>query len=259
MDGMLTKADAKLIHALKTRRGREKHGLFLVEGVRVVEDLLRAGTDLEFAVVSTTLGDNDRGSALRAQLAQATSLREVDERALADVTDTETPQGVVAVARIPQLGLSDVELDDHATVLVLDAVQDPGNLGTLIRSADAFGVAAVIALPGTVDFWGPKVIRSTAGSAFRVPLVQSPESQVWPWLVERDVAICGADMHGQAIDTLDLRQRTALVVGNEGSGLRPETREQLTHIVSIPMRGDAESLNVAVAAGILLYEFSRRK
>jgi TrmH family RNA methyltransferase len=256
---MLTKADAKLIHALKSRRGREKHGLFLVEGVRVVEDLLRSGTDLEFAVVSTTLGDNDRGAALYTQLAKATSLREVDDRALSDVTDTETPQGVVAVARIPAQSLSALRLDARATILVLDAVQDPGNLGTLIRSADAFGAAAVIALPGTVDFWGPKVIRSTAGSAFRVPLVQAPDAEVWSWLLQNDVAICGADMHGQSVDRLDVAGRAALVVGNEGSGLRPETRSRVTHLVSIPMRGDAESLNVAVAAGILLYEFSRRR
>ena len=256
---MLTKADAKLIHALKSRRGREKHGLFLVEGVRVVEDLLHAGTDLEFAVVSTTLGDNERGSALRAQLMKATSLREVDDRALSEVTDTETPQGVIAVARIPAQSLPDIRLDARAIVLVLDAVQDPGNLGTLIRSADAFGAAAVIALPGTVDFWGPKVIRATAGSAFRVPLVQASETEVWQWLSENDVAICGADMHGQSVDRLDVTGRAALVVGNEGSGLRTETRSQLTHLVSIPMRGDAESLNVGVAAGILLYEFSRRR
>lgn len=256
---MLTKADAKLIHALKTRRGREKHGLFVVEGVRVVEDLLASGTDLEFAVVSTTLGDNERGAALRSQLAGATSLREVDERTLAEVTDTETPQGVIAIARIKERALTDVVLAKDAIVLVLDAVQDPGNLGTLIRSADAFGASAVVALPGTVDFWGSKVIRSTAGSAFRVPLLNAAEANVWTWLSMNDVAICGADMHGESVAQLRLDGRIALVVGNEGSGLRDATRAQLTHLVSIPMRGDAESLNVAVAAGILLYEFSRRR
>jgi RNA methyltransferase, TrmH family len=256
---MLTKADAKLIHALKTRRGREKHGLFVVEGVRVVEDLLASGFDLEFAVVSTTLGDNQRGSALRAQLAGATSLREVDDHTLTRVTDTETPQGVIAVARIKQRTLADVTLPDAALVLVLDAVQDPGNLGTLVRSADAFGAQAVVALPGTVDFWGSKVIRSTAGSAFRVPLINAAEAEVWSWLAKSDVAICGADMGGAPIDRLQVQGRVALVVGNEGGGLRESTRVQLTQLVSIPMRGDAESLNVAVAAGILLYEFSRRR
>jgi RNA methyltransferase, TrmH family len=256
---MLTKADAKLIHALKTRRGREKHGLFLVEGVRVVEDLIASGIDLEFAVVSTTLGDTERGFALRAQLAEATSLHEVDERMLAQVTDTETPQGVVAVARIRDQTLSALTLAEDAIVLVLDAVQDPGNLGTLIRSADAFGAAAVVALPGTVDFWGPKVIRSTAGSAFRRPLINAADAEVWRWLQKHDASICGADMQGEPADRVQLSGRVALIVGNEGGGLREQTRPYITHLVSIPMRGHAESLNVAVAAGILLYEFSRRR
>lgn len=256
---MLTKADARLIHALKTRRGREKHGLFLVEGVRVVEDLIASGADLEFAVVSTTLGDSTRGATLRKRLADSTALHEVDERELAQVTDTETPQGVLAVARIVEPTLAHIKLDPGALLLVLDAVQDPGNLGTLIRSADAFGCAAVIALPGTADFWGPKVIRSTAGSAFRLPLIHPPETETWEWLAANDVAICGADMNGRPIEDLALTGGVALVVGNEGAGLREETRKRLTHSVSIPMRGDAESLNVGVAAGILLYEFSRRR
>jgi TrmH family RNA methyltransferase len=256
---MLTKAEARLIHALKSRRGREKHGLFLVEGVRVVEDLLASGFDLEFAVIATTLGDNQRGSALQQQLARSTAVRELGEGALNEVADTETPQGVLAVARIREAELTQITLTVDSSLLVLDAVQDPGNVGTMIRSADAFGCAAVLALPGTVDYWSSKVIRSAAGSAFRVPLVRADEEQTWQWLLQNSVAICGADMEGPSINELSLHGRMALVVGNEGSGLRSETRVRLSQLVSIPMKGAAESLNVAVAAGILLYEFSRRR
>jgi TrmH family RNA methyltransferase len=256
---MLSRADGKLIHALKSRSGREKHRLFLAEGVRVVEDLLAAGVDLEFAVISTTLGDSARGAALRGALARATALREVDEPALAQVTDTDTPQGVLAVARIPARGLGDIELAADATLLVLDAVQDPGNLGTLVRSADAFGVTAVIALPGTTDFWAPKVIRSTAGAAFRRPLVNARDEEVWGWLAQHEVAVYGADADGDPVDAVELRGRVALVVGNEGAGLRAQTRTHVARLVSIPMHGRTESLNVGVAAGILLYEFSRRQ
>ena len=256
---MLSKADASLIHALKSRSGRDKHGLFLAEGVRVVEDLLAAGTDLEFAVISTTLGDSARGAALRDALARVTALREVDEPALKRVTDTDTPQGVIAVARVPAKQLTDVELGADALLLVLDAVQDPGNVGTLIRSADAFGVAAVIALPGTADFWAPKVVRSTAGAAFRRPLVGARDEEVWGWLAQHEASVWGADMNGESLDALEVRGRAAVVVGNEGAGLRAETRAHVGRMVSIPMQGHIESLNVGVAAGILLYEFSRRQ
>jgi len=256
---MLTKADTKLMHALKSRRGREKHGLFLVEGVRVVEDLLASGIDLQFAVAATTLGDSERGQALHAALRQATTVRELDERELAQVTETETPQGVVAVARIPQARLADVRVTRDAVVLVLDAVQDPGNLGTLIRSADAFGATAVVALPGTADFWSPKVIRSATGAAFRRPLINASDDDTWRWLAGHDVAICGADMSGVPVHSLQIDGPTALVVGNEGAGLRAATRDKLTQLVSIPMRGETESLNVAVAASILLYELTRRR
>jgi TrmH family RNA methyltransferase len=256
---MLTTADASLIHALKSRRGREKHGLFLAEGVRVVEDLLASGIDLEWAVLATTLGDNERGAALRSALARATTVREVDEPALARVTDTETPQGVLAIARVPATRLGDIPLTADALLLILDAVQDPGNVGTLIRSADAFGVAAVIALPGTSDFWAPKVIRSTAGAAFRRPLVRAADRETWEWLAHHQVAVCGADMSGQPADAVPVQGSIALVVGNEGGGLRAATRAHVSRMVSIPMRGHTESLNVSVAAGILLYEFSRRQ
>lgn len=256
---MLTRSDDRLIHALKSRSGREKHGLFLVEGIRVVEDLLASGIDLEFAVVSTTLGDSPRGAALRDTLARTTTVREIDEHALGRVTETETPQGVLAIAHIPMCTLDAITLAHESLVLVLDAVQDPGNVGTLIRSADAFAAAVVIGLPGTTDFWSSKVIRSAAGAAFRTPLVNAPEAATWEWLAQHDVVICGADMAGEPAATLDLRGRVALVVGNEGAGLRGQTRAHLSHIVSIPMRGHTESLNVSVAAGILLYEFSQRR
>ena len=259
MPGMLTKADTKLIHALKTRRGREKHDLFLVEGVRVVEDLLASSIDLQFAVAATPLGDNPRGRELQNSLAEATTVHTLDERSLAQVTETEAPQGVLVVARVPHMRLQDVRIDATSVVLVLDAVQDPGNLGTLIRSADAFGASAVIALPGTTDYWSPKVIRSATGAAFRRPLINAGEEETWSWLAEHDVAICGADMNGAAADSVHIDRAIALVVGNEGAGLREGTRARLEHLLAIPMRGETESLNVAVAASILLYELTRRR
>jgi RNA methyltransferase, TrmH family len=254
---MLSQSEVKLLHALKSRAGRDKHEAFAVEGVRAVEDLLSAGVDLKWAVTSPTLEDSGRGRAVLQALTARTTVRSVSEGELRKLTETETPQGVIAVAQIPEKTLADVVLTDTSLVLVLDAIQDPGNLGTLIRSADAFAAACVIALPGTVDYWNPKVVRSAAGAAFRVPLIHESVDGTWRWLSENAFTIFGADMRGVEVRSVAAEGRKALVAGNEGAGLRKETREQVTQAVAIPMPGRAESLNVAVAAGILLYELSR--
>lgn len=256
---MLSQSESRLLHALKARSGREKHTAFAVDGIRVVEELLAAGLDLKFAVVSPTLEDSARGRTLLENLGARTAVRTVTDRELRELAETETPQGVIAVARIPSAELDAVKPAAGALALVLDAVQDPGNLGTLIRTADAFAAACVIALPGTVDYWNPKVVRAAAGSAFRVPLVSAKDDQAWQWLADHGFAICGADMDGTDVRELGLSGRIALVAGNEGSGLRRETRSRVTRTVAIPMPGRAESLNVAVATGILLYELNRTK
>lgn len=256
---MLSQSESRLLHALKARSGREKHAAFAVDGIRVVEELLAAGLDLKFAVVSPTLEDSARGRTLLENLGARTAVRTVTDRELRELAETETPQGVIAVARIPSAELDAVKPAAGALALVLDAVQDPGNLGTLIRTADAFAAACVIALPGTVDYWNSKVVRAAAGSAFRVPLVSAKDDQAWRWLADHGFAICGADMDGTDVRELGLNGRIALVAGNEGSGLRRETRSRVTRTVAIPMPGRAESLNVAVATGILLYELNRTK
>lgn len=254
---MLSQSEVKLLHALKSRAGRDKHAAFAVEGVRVVEDLLATRIDLKFAVVAPTFEDSARGRAAVEALSARTTVRRISEGELRKLTETETPQGVIAVAGIPERTLETIQLNANAMVLVLDAIQDPGNLGTLIRSADAFAAACVVSLPGTVDYWNPKVVRAAAGAAFRVPLVHAPADETWGWLAQNNVTIFGADMHGADVQTVAVSGRIALVAGNEGSGLRKETREKVTRAVAIPMPGRAESLNVAVATGILLYEMSR--
>jgi RNA methyltransferase, TrmH family len=254
---MLTHSEARLIHALKSRSGREKHHSFVVEGVRAVEDLVAAGIDLKFVVIAPSVEDSRRGGALVEALAANALVRRVREPELKALADTDTPQGVLAVAHIPRCSLKQLKVPERAVIVVVDAVQDPGNLGTLIRSADAFAATAVVALPGTVDYWNPKVVRGAAGSAFRVPLISDDADAVWDWLSTHQFAVCGTDMRGTNLAEVTFGERVALVVGNEGSGLRKETREHVNDIINIPMPGRAESLNVAIAAGILLYELSR--
>ena len=250
---MLSRSEEKLVRGLARRKVREKEGLFLAEGVRVVEELLRAGLVLRLALISSSLEDTERGRSLAAGLHRATEVRRVDGGLMDELADTTTNQGVLVVAETPVVGLDAVEVGEAFTALVLDAVQDPGNLGTLVRSAVAFGCDLVACLPGTVDAWNPKAVRASAGMVFRLPVAQVEPEELASWLGRRDVMFLGADAQGRRVDRLALPRRVALAVGNEGGGLSGYIRSRVDAEVSVPMSEEAESLNVAVAAGILLY------
>jgi RNA methyltransferase, TrmH family len=254
---VLSRAQTSLIHALRQRKARETKGLFLAEGVRVVEELLRSGIDLDFAAVSTSFEDNERGSRLRRALEERCAVHELSDRELNAQSATEQPQGVLVVARVPSSELRDIQAVERSAVLVIDAVQDPGNLGTLIRTADAFALTFIAVLPGSVDPWNTKVVRASAGSTFHLPIIQTGGDSLFEWLRAHGHEVWGTDLNGTDVSGIAPPERVALVVGNEGAGLRHETRAQVDRTVSIGMRGRAESLNVAVAAGILMYLITR--
>jgi RNA methyltransferase, TrmH family len=252
----LSRAAEKLLFALRRRKEREARQLFLGEGVRLAEEALAAGIVLELAVVSPSLEDTPRGAALSARLAGLAGFRRVDEGTMARIAATDSPQGVVLAGRIPTIE-PDPPVPPKALALVLDGVQDPGNFGTLVRTADAFAVALIIALPGTVDAWNPKSVRAAAGSTFRVPVHAMTDPEAISWLRDRGFSILAAAVDGAPWTAEARATRAALVVGNEGAGLRPALRSQADHVISIKTPGPAESLNVAVAAGILLHELAR--
>lgn len=256
---MLSGAEAKRIRGLRRRKGREREGLFLAEGVRVVEELLGGGVVLRMAVVSSSLEDTQRGARLREQLGAVTELRVVRDSELRELADTTTSQGVLAVAEIPSTELAAIAPAGGSVALVLDGVQDPGNLGTLARSAAAFGCEGLLCLPGTVDPWNPKAVRASAGALFRMPVVQSGLEELEAWLGGHGYLLIGADAAGASVVGQALPQPLALAVGNEGAGLSGPIRERCERVVSVPMRGGTESLNVAVAGGILLYELTRER
>lgn len=257
VDPVLSRAEARRIEALQRRKSREREGLFVAEGIRVVEELLASDTVLRHVVVSPSLEDSERGRALLERATRQATVLHATDAELRRLAGTETSQWVLAVAAIPSRALSDVAPSVRATVLVVDAVQDPGNLGTLIRTADAFAVAGIVALEGTVDCWNPKVVRAAAGALFRAPVVYASVEDVRDWFTANDVVGYGADADGVNVDTLAIGARAALIVGNEGAGLSEGARSLVQHTVAIPMPGNAESLNVAVAAGILLHAFTR--
>jgi TrmH family RNA methyltransferase len=255
---VLSRREERLLRSLRQRKTREAEGLFLAEGVRAVEDLAASALPVRLAVAASTLGDTPRGRALLDVLAsRGVAVHEAGERELAEMADTETPQGVLAVARIPSAALDDLAVDaEPAVLVVLDAVQDPGNFGTLARTAEALGAAGLIALPGTVDPWNPKSVRAAMGATFRLPVVPVDWEALSPWLSSRGFITLAAAAGGEPLP--DPRPgRAALVLGNEGAGISNETRARADRVVGIPIRGRAESLNVAAAGAILLYELLR--
>jgi TrmH family RNA methyltransferase len=240
---------------LRRRKARERDGLFVAEGVRAVEELLRSRVVLRGALVGPQLADAPRGAALAETLrARGVLVEAVSEREFASAADTESPQGVLAVAAIPAPVWPLLTPNAPCRVLLLDAVQDPGNVGTLVRTAAALGAAATIALPGTVDLWNAKVVRSAMGAQFHCAAFAASWDAFAEWRQANGVALWGADHRGASIDSAGTAPPgLALAVGNEGAGLSDAVREACERLVAIPITGAVESLNVAVAAGILLH------
>lgn len=242
-----------LARDLRRRRARERQGYFVVEGIRANEELLRARLEVVGVLTAPQLDGTTRGQVLRAALAErGLERQEVTEREFASAAETESPQGVLAIVRIPERGFGDLAQRPTLRLVVLDAVQDPGNAGTIIRTAAALGASATVALPGTVDVWNAKVVRSAMGAHFHHLTFHTTWDVLRTFLAAEECELWGSDSAGEGIP-LKAPAKLALAVGNEGSGLTPALREAAQRVVSIPIDATIESLNVAVATGILLY------
>jgi TrmH family RNA methyltransferase len=208
-------------------------------------------------LASPVLEATARGRALKTALGKSGHRVEpVSERVFAGLATTEHSQGVLAVVEPPRWSLEAVRPGSRAPVLVLDGVQDPGNVGTLVRTAFALGAAGVLALPGTAELTNPKTLRATMGACFRLPFVLLEEAELREWARSLHVRVLLAAA-GAPPPTPGSTAALALVVGNEASGIRASLEDWADGRVGIQLRPEAESLNVAVAAGILLYEVSR--
>ncbi len=244
----------KEIRALSKRKYRQKNGLFVVEGQRMVEDAI------EFGQVRVIVMSDSYTSAHSDMLQFETSeiqLLEVPEKLFAALTDTETPQGILAVVKKKQ---TEVILNS-GNVVIADGIQDPGNMGTLIRTAVASGCCAVMTTEGTVDVYNPKVLRSTMGAIFNIPVIDSwTFAQIMTRLKEQGIKVLVADVGAEeAYYDVDLTELFALVVGNENQGPREETIAVADKLINIPMIGKIDSLNAAVAGSIVLYEALRQR
>ena len=249
-----------LARDLKRRKARDRRGLFVAEGVRAVEELAASPLRIHGALVAADAADARLEALVAGLAARGIAVERVSGADFRSAADTDAPQGVLAIAQVPERTLDALALPaGGAVVLLLDGVQDPGNVGTIVRTAAALGAAAVLALPGTVDLWNAKVVRSAMGALFDYPALPCTWDAVDAFRLRRPLALWGADARGHALDrgAPRLDAPLGLVVGNEGSGLSAEARARVDRLVALPIAGRVESLNAAVAAGILLYDLTR--
>lgn len=230
---------------LHTKKERENTGTYLVEGFHLVEEALKA----EDVVVELIISEDvdipprmDYGSI---------PVTQINKEVIKELSETETSQGIFAVCK--QLN---PEIAEAKSYLLLDAVQDPGNLGTIIRTADAAGIDAVIVGNGSVDIYNSKVLRSAQGSHFHLPIIRGDLSQWIHKLKLANIPIYGTALeNGTVYSKVSPSSSFALMLGNEGNGIQTELLDQTDQNLYIPILGQSESLNVSVAAGILLYYF----
>jgi TrmH family RNA methyltransferase len=231
----------------------------LVEGVRLVEEALAAQVPIKGAVIAADLDRTSRGVSLREDLEKhAVPIESVSARVFAPLADTESPQGIVVVIEPRRWTVGELKLDQGGVVQVIDGVQDPGNVGTLLRTAHGLGATGTIALRGTADILGPKTLRAAMGASFRHPVVSLDDAAFIAWAKANGVTLWATAADGVPIGKI--KRGTGpigVIIGNEGAGIRPALNAVAAQRVAIPMAGGAESLNVAVAAGILLYEVLR--
>ncbi len=251
-----------LARDLQRRKARERQQLFVAEGVRTVESLLASGLPVQGLLVADDAAANER---VRAALdmcdARRIAIATVSARDLQDAADTESPQGILAIAPIPSWEMPSPPFAEGARFLVLDALQDPGNVGTVVRTAAAMGVRATFALPGTVDVWNAKVVRGSMGALFTHPVHLLDWTAVAGFMAQHEVTLWAADMAGTPLPQLRLDEVAApqaLIVSNEGAGLTPAVAASVQRTVAVPMAPGVESLNVGVATGILLYAMAFR-
>ena len=215
----------KQVRNLQRRKSRRRRGLAIAEGVRLVEEAIAARIPVLGVVHTPEFARSLRGEALLETLAShAVPVEELAAREFSSLADTDTPQGVLAVVDPPTWDLDDVQPVPGHPVLVLDGVQDPGNVGTLVRTAFALGAPGAIVLQGTADTANPKVMRAAMGATFRLPTAAAGDAEFEAWVKKQNAEVWVATAEGSTVVRLEVPERLAVVVGNEGAGVRPFLR-----------------------------------
>ena len=249
----------RLVNLKKKRKARDEEGVFLVEGIRMFREV-PAGRLAEvyvsesfYSKESSTVRHVLEGSRIQPEI--------LADQVYGYASDTKTPQGVLCVVRQETYTLAQAAGGERAHILVLDNLQDPGNMGTVIRTAEGAGVTGIIMSSDCVDVYNPKTIRSTMGSVYRMPLYRTEDiAGAVRWMKERGIHTYAAHLDGMlSYDEADYTNPCAFLIGNEGNGLREEIAAMADSYIRIPMEGQVESLNAAIASAVLLFEAARQR
>jgi TrmH family RNA methyltransferase len=248
------------IRALNSKKYREENQQFFVEGIKLTLEACKEGASISFLLFSDEFDYSKFTEKSEACFEHIKSFR-LSRRIFDDISDCSTPQGIIAVINRKDNSISETIGKEEFFLVILDEVRDPGNVGTIIRTLDAAGADGLVLLGGCADPYSPKVVRSTMGSIFRVPVYEIDDYRNFFYdLKNLDAHIMVG--HTQGEDLFGWKggsKRIALVIGNESNGVRPEIRDFSTSTVTIPMSGKTESLNAATAAGLMIYEIYRKK
>ena len=252
--------------AVEVRLGRSSSGqhVFLAEGPHLVGMAIASGASISEIFFTGDFMQTEEGAGLLDKIsrtqAHARATIEVTDRILAKISDTESPQGVVAIVSYKPVSLSDLQLKGAPMIAACDGIQDPGNLGAIIRASDAAGADAVVVLPGTCDPYSPKTVRATAGSIFNIPVIMAEHSELIDFVTSKDIKLVVTDIRAnRSLYQIDLTRPSAFAFGNEARGVSAILAAKAAASISIPIRGKAESLNVAAAAAVCLYEAVRQR
>lgn len=240
-------------------RERKKSGVFLAEGFKMFEE---APVDWikEVYITEESLKKTEDNSILKDKV-RKTGYESVSSEVFQKMSDTQTPQGILTVLKRPEYRLEEIVKAEKPLLAVLEDLQDPGNLGTIVRTGEGAGVTGIIMSQGTVDIFNPKVIRATMGSVYRVPFVYVEDMQeAVITLQNHGISTYAAHLKGENYyDSFSFEKPTAFLIGNEGNGLKKETADLADAYIKIPMEGCVESLNAAIATSLLLYEAHRQR
>ena len=247
----------ELVQLQKKSKVRNEQGVFLVEGVKMYQEIPQE--QLVKVYVSETFADKQKEEINR--LKDRRKLEYLSDHVFQYVSDTKTPQGILCVVRQSTYCLEDILEAEDAHLLVLDNLQDPGNLGTILRTAEGAGVTGIIISKESVDIYNPKVIRSTMGSIYRVPFVYVEDlKEAIEKVKAHGIFTYAAHLDGKnSYDKEDYTKKTAFLIGNEGNGLRKEIADLADTWIRIPMQGQVESLNAAIATSVLMFETARQR
>lgn len=250
----------KEIKGLSRKKNRWKEKLFIIEGIKVIEESIKASIGIKYIFFSEILFQADGGEAFFQKIKDRKETVKLSESIFKQITNLDSPQGVLAVVEFRERNITDLYKIDMPFIIFLDGLNDPGNLGTIIRTADAFNIDAIVLGEDSVDPYNSKVVRATMGSIFRVPLYSIRDNDdFFDSMKKKDINIMTTSLNGKPLEREDFKQGFVIVIGNEANGVRKDIIEKSTKEIKIPMPGGAESLNAGVAASIIMYEAMRSR